>query len=150
MNLISTAFEDGHAIPAKYTCDGLNVSPPLTWSAPPGITKSFVLIVDDPDAMPVAGKIWDHWILYNIPVETRSIDEGQSIGIEGTTSFGQKNYGGPCPPASSGVHHYAFKIFALDVELSLPSGATKIQVETAMEHHILAEATLTGTYKRTE
>lgn len=146
MQLISPAFENGKAIPSQYTCDGENISPPLLWSEPPGITKSFVLIIDDPDAIPVAGHIWDHWVLFNIQPSARSIEAGQTDGIEGITSFGQQKYGGPCPP--NGLHTYRFNLYALDVELPLSSGATKQEVETAMQHHILAEARLTGVYGR--
>lgn len=146
MKLISTAFAHNGNIPAKYTCDGADVSPPLAWTEVPEGSKSFVLIHDDPDAVPVAGYAWDHWILYNIPAETRSIPENSSVGTEVTTSFGTAKYGGPCPP--NGEHKYYFKLYALDTMLNLKNPRGKKDVEAAMKGHILAQAELIGKYNR--
>lgn len=148
--LTSTAFPEGQAIPRQYTCDGVNVSPPLEWSgAPPGV-KSFALICDDPDAP--AGT-WVHWVLYNLPGDRIGLVENvpttESVpggGLQGTNDFKNIGYGGPCPP--SGTHRYFFKLYALDAELSLKAGATKADVEKAMSGHIVGQAQLMGTYKR--
>ena len=146
----STAFIEGDMIPSKYTCDGLNVSPPLTWSDPPESTKSIVLISDDPDA-PMG--TWVHWVVYNIPPQVKEFSENvpptkilENGAIQGTTDFGRIGYGGPCPP--SGTHRYFFKVYALDTMLNLDPGATKKQVVNAMESHVLAEGQLMGRYKR--
>jgi len=146
MKLNSPAFSAGSSIPGKYTCDGEDVSPPLEWSNVPAETKSFVLICDDPDAIPVAGHVWDHWVLYNIPADTSSIAENSSAGTEGMTSFGKTCYGGPCPP--NGKHLYFFKLYALDTTIELPAGATKEQVEKVMKGHVLAQAELKEYYDR--
>ncbi len=153
MILTSSAFQHQGLIPAKYTCDGDDISPPLQWSNEPKGTKSFVLIVDDPDAIAVAGFVWDHWILFNIPSTIHDIKEHSSVGIEGVTSFGKPGYGGPCPP--NGTHAYHFKLYALDtmvtLKKSLPAGrqgALKSQLEKAMKGHVLAQAELLGKYDR--
>ena len=151
MILTSAAFVEGRPIPAVYTCESRDVSPPLAWSgAPPG-AKSFVLVSDDPDA---PGKTWVHWVVYNLPPSVTQLPEAfpaerqQADGTrQGLTDFGRVGYGGPCPP--SGTHRYFFKLYALDGELTLPPGATKAQVEAAMQGHVLAEAQLMGTYRRT-
>jgi len=150
MTLTSTAFADGEAVPRRYTCDGADVSPELTWSgAPPG-TQSFALICDDPDAP--AG-IWVHWVLYDIPVSVSALEEGiesidhpSSGGTHGTNDFRRLGYGGPCPPG--GTHRYYFKLYALDTLLDLAPGATKRQLLQAMDGHVLAEGRLMGTYAR--
>jgi len=148
--ITSSAFKDGEMIPSKYTCDGENISPPLNWSEIPEGTKSLALINDDPDA-PVGD--WVHWIVYNIPPETKEFKEAASNKnllpkgtLEGLNDWNRKGYGGPCPP--SGVHRYFFKLYALDVVLSLKEGATKRQLLDAMKGHILAEAQLIGKYQR--
>lgn len=141
--LESSAFKHNKPIPSKYTCDGDNISPELQWSGAPQDAKSFVLIVDDPDA---PGKTWVHWVLFNIDASIKYIAEGSSAGIQGDTDFNAAKYGGPCPP--SGIHHYHFKLYALDMKLDLPKGATKQQVEQAMEGHILGRAELIGLYQR--
>lgn len=148
--LTSTAFQDGEAIPSKYTCDGQDVSPLLAWSAPPNGTKSFALIHDDPDA-PMG--TWVHWVVYNLPASVRQLPEAFPADQErpdgtrqGRTDFGRIGYGGPCPP--SGTHRYVFKLYALDTVLSLAPGATKVAVEAAMQGYILAQAQLIGTYRR--
>lgn len=146
MKLISPSFEEGSFIPEKHTCDGLNSSPELRWSEVPEGTESFVLLCDDPDAIPVCGHVWDHWTLYNIPPDIREIAEDHLEGSKGMTSFGKPGYGGPCPP--NGEHTYIFKLFALDTLLDLPSLPDKKTIEKAMEGHILDHAILTGRYNR--
>jgi len=146
--LTSSAFARGEAIPAAYTCDGLDKSPPLSWTEPPAGTQSFALIVTDPDA-PTG--TWVHWVDYNIPAEVRSLSEGVvddaglSGGVHGKNSWGRSNYGGPCPP--SGTHRYFFKLYALDTLLSVEGDATQRRLLAAMQGHILAETELMGTYK---
>jgi len=145
MKITSSAFQHGEVIPSKYTADGADVNPPLTISGVPEGAKSLVLIMDDPDA-PVG--VWDHWIVFNIAPETTDIAENSipAGATLGKNSWGRTDYGGPAPP--SGVHRYFFKLYALDTTLSLPAGATKSQVESAMKGHILAEAQLMGKYTR--
>ena len=149
MKLESPAFAAGGAIPRPYTCDGRDVSPPLSWTGLPADTSALALICDDPDA---PGKTWVHWVLFNLPAVMRELPEGwppkaeAPAGLQGTNDFRKIGYGGPCPP--SGTHRYFFKLYALDSELALPSGATKAQVERAMEGHVLAEASLMGRYSR--
>ena len=142
MKISSTAFKEGGMIPAKCTCDGLNISPPLDIEHIPVEAKSLVLIVDDPDA-PVG--TWVHWIAWNIPV-THHIKENELHGTEGINDFQQHNYGGPCPP--SGTHRYFFKVYALDAILDLPATTKKIQLEKAMSENIIAFGELIGLYKR--
>lgn len=141
--LTSTAFNQGEHIPSKYTCDGDDLSPPFAWTDPPEGTMSFALLVDDPDA-PVGD--WVHWLLYNIPRDSRGIPEGGSIGISGKNSWPNLGYGGPCPP--NGTHRYFFKLYALDTRLNLPEGAQKADLLKAMEGHILDQAELMGVYAR--
>ena len=150
IKLTSTAFKEGEAIPRQYTCDGVNISPPLEWSGVPKSAKAIAIIADDPDAPAGA---WVHWVLYNLPAENIGLVENlpptenlKAGGFQGKNDFGKIGYGGPCPP--SGTHRYFFKIYALDSELPLKSGATKAEVEKAMEGHILAQAQLMGTYSR--
>lgn len=145
MKLTSPAFDHNKAIPAQYTCEGADVSPALQWTGAPKNTKSFALIVDDPDA---PTKVWVHWILFNIPANVNNIAESipHSSFTQGATDFnGAQQYGGPCPP--SGNHRYHFTLYALDTILDLPAGATKRQLLTAMHGHILEETTLIGTYQ---
>ena len=150
IRLTSTAFNEGEMIPAKYTCDGANVSPPLSWSGAPEKTKSLALIADDPDA---PGKTWVHWVVYDLPASADSLPENvakqetiSSGGKQGTTDFKKIGYGGPCPP--SGTHRYFFKIYALDDETELKPGATKDELLKAMEGHTVAQGQLMGKYKR--
>lgn len=150
LELTSTAFGPGEPIPGKYTCDGEDISPPLQWGEPPLGAQSFALIVDDPDA-PM--RIWVHWLLYNLPVDSRTLPEAvppdarlPNGSRHGQNSWSQLRYGGPCPP--SGTHHYVFKLYALDAVLDLEAGASKKQLLQAMEGHILAQGELTGTYSR--
>ncbi len=148
--MTSSAFQQEKMIPAKYTCDGEDLSPALTWSSPPEGTASFALVCDDPDA-PVG--IWIHWVIYNIPAESRGLAEAvpkkerlPDDTIQGISDFKRIGYGGPCPP--SGTHRYYFKLYALDRKLDLPPGATKKSLLHAMGGHILGEAVLMGRYKR--
>jgi Raf kinase inhibitor-like YbhB/YbcL family protein len=142
MEVKSKAFANQTYIPIKYTCDGANVNPPLVVKNIPHKTKSLVLIIDDPDA-PVG--TWTHWIVWNV-VPSGKIRENSIPGNEGVNSFKQQNYGGPCPP--SGIHHYIFKIYALDELLQLPITSTKNEVEKAMSAHIIGYGELVGLYKR--
>lgn len=153
LELVSTAFEEGSDIPQKHTCDGADLSPPLSWSAPPAGTKSLALIGDDPDA---PGGTWVHWVLYKLPPDAASLAEGippdeqlAGGGEQGTNDFRQVGYGGPCPPKGS-AHRYFFKLYALDTELDLPGKATKKKLLRAMEGHILAQGQLMGRYQRQE
>ena len=148
MVLTSNAFTSGQPIPPRYTADGANVSPSLSWQDAPAGTKSFALISDDPDA---PGGTWVHWVVYNIPQNTNTLPEGvspqQIQGVrEGINDFHKTGYGGPSPPR--GEHRYFFTLYALDSELSLPAGVSKRQLLTAMEGHVLDEAHLMGTYRR--
>jgi Raf kinase inhibitor-like YbhB/YbcL family protein len=144
MKITSSAFNEGGNIPSKFTCDGSDTSPPLqVTSVPPG-AKSLVLIADDPDA---PGGLFTHWLVWNIAPQTNSIAEGTAPkGVHGTNDFGKSGYRGPCPPP--GTHRYSFKIFALDRELDLPSGAKRGQLDAAMKGHVIAQGELIGRYSR--
>jgi len=142
LTITSSVFENKGVIPAKYTCDGENVNPPLSVDGVPEGTESLVLIVDDPDA-PMG--TWDHWVVWNIP-PAKKIEENSVPGTEGLNDFGKHSYGGPCPP--SGTHRYFFKFYALDRKLDLPSNSRKRNVEKAMEEHILAKGQIIGLYSR--
>ncbi len=150
LTLSSGAFEHESMIPARYTCDGEDISPDLKWDGVPEGTISFILICDDPDA-PVGD--WVHWLLFNIPESRRNLTEGfllsrnRDEGIRGgTNDFRKVEYGGPCPPG--GVHRYFFKIYALDVMLDIPEGVKKKDIEAAMKGHVLGEGQLMGRYSR--
>jgi hypothetical protein len=144
MTIKSPAFQQGGDIPAKFTCDGGGTSPALQINGMPSGAKSLVLIVDDPDA---PGGTFTHWLVWNIPPQTNSIAEGSGPkGVRGTNDFGKSGYGAPCPP--SGTHRYYFKVFALDRELALSSGAKRSQLEAAMKDHIIAQGELMGRYAR--
>ena len=146
MKLTSPAFEHNANIPPKYTCDGDNVSPPLSISEVPSAARSLVLIVDDPDA---PNGDWVHWLLWNMPAQAMEIPENFVPGGEttdGTNSFNRTTYGGPCPP--SGIHHYHFKLFAVDSMIDLPNTATKKEVTQAINGHIIASNDLIGLYTR--
>ena len=142
---IKSNFEHNSVIPTKYTCDGEDINPPLEVSNIPEGTASFVLIVDDPDAP--AGT-WVHWVVFNIPPNVKSIGENSvpKDSTQGINSFNKVDYGGPCPP--SGTHRYFFKLYSLDNTIGLDSSATKADVESAMQGHILASAELIGLYSR--
>jgi Raf kinase inhibitor-like YbhB/YbcL family protein len=150
LKLTSTAFEEGGMIPAEYTCDGPNISPPLAWSGVPDGAKTLALIADDPDA---PRGTWVHWVVYQIPPTEKGLPENvpardtlDNGARQGTNDFKKTAYGGPCPP--SGTHRYFFKLYALDADLNLPPGATKDQLLKAMDTHTLAEGQLMGRYKR--
>ena len=145
MKLSSPAFENNQYIPAKYTCDGGNVNPPLSITGTPEETKSIVLIVDDPDA---TNGDWVHWTVFNIAPNAKEIKENYAPAgsIEGKTNFRNPGYGGPCPP--SGIHHYQFKLYALDAVLNLDATAGKKDIEKAMFGRVLAQDLLVGLYER--
>ena len=152
LTITSDAFANGQSIPAKYTCTGKNISPALAWGEPPAGTQSFALIMDDPDA-PVG--TWVHWVLYNIPVEKRNLQEdlpvtGKNVDpnavFVGNNSSGKIGYDGPCPP--SGTHRYFFKLYALDETVGLLPGADKGELLKAMEGHVLAQGELMGTFSK--
>ena len=141
LKLTSSAFSDGGEIPREYGYKNGNKVPPLTVSGIPEGTESLALIMDDPDAMEAVGKVWVHWVAWNIdPTATENLQNA----TEGMTDFGEVGYGGPAPPDKR--HTYVFKLYALDCELDLSNESTKADVEKAMEGHIIEQATLTGTY----
>ena len=154
LKLVSSAFTEGGAIPKKYTCEGQDISPPLAWSGLPQGAKSLVLIVDDPDAPdPRAPKItWVHWVLYNLPPSSTGFTEGITIKalpagtMVGVNDWKRAAYGGPCPPI--GRHRYFHKLYALDAVLAGLNQPDKAAVEAKMRDHILAQATLIGTYEK--
>jgi hypothetical protein len=154
LTLTSSSFTAGGAIPARHTCEGDDSSPSLAWSGAPANTKSFALIVDDPDAPDPRApqRTWVHWVLYNLPADAPGLPEGiESADLpagtgEGLNDWERTGYGGPCPPI--GRHRYFHKLYALDVELPDLSSPTKAQLESAMQGHILAQAELMGTYEK--
>ena len=150
ISVSSSAFQEGGMIPSKYTCDGQDISPPLSWEGTPEATKSIALISDDPDA-PMG--TWVHWVMWNIPPNVHELTENVSSNPElpdgsrqGITDFGRSGYGGPCPPG--GTHRYYFKVYALDTVLELSNRTKKTDLLKAMKGHILAEGQLMGKYKR--
>ena len=150
MEITSSAFQNEGMVPTKYTCDGEDISPPLSWSDLPESTQSLALISDDPDA-PMG--TWVHWVIYNIPPSEKGFHENISKekklsngSLQGITDFKRVGYGGPCPPG--GTHRYYFKLYALNTKLNLEAGATKKQLLQAIEGHVLAQAELMGKYKR--
>jgi len=143
LQISSPAFLSDDYIPSRFTCDGLNVSPPLDIDKIPKDAKSFVLIVDDPDA---PNGTYVHWIVWNIPIK-HHLKENEVPGIEGRNDFGQNHYGGPCPP-NGRRHRYFFKIYALDSLLQLPPETTKEQLEQAMGEYVIAFGELIGVYQR--
>jgi Raf kinase inhibitor-like YbhB/YbcL family protein len=149
IQLTSTAFAEEESIPRQYTCDGDDLSPPLAWSNTPDGTQSLALIVDDPDA---PGKTWVHWVIYAMTPDTTGLEAGvpadetlDSGARQGVNDFRRSGYGGPCPPGGSS-HRYFFKLYALDAVLDLAPGASKNELERAMQGHVLAEGRLMGTY----
>jgi len=147
----STAFQEGQPIPMKYTGEGKDVSPALEWDAPPAGTKSLALICEDPDA---PKGTWTHWVLYNLPADRREVSEDVARerklpdgSEQGTNDFDKVGYNGPKPPPGK-VHHYQFKLYALDTRLDLQPGATRKRLLDAVQGHILGEGQLTGTYER--
>ena len=153
--LTSSAFKNNAAIPDKYSfnamgCTGENVAPPLEWKNPPAGTKSFALMVHDPDAPTGSG--WWHWVAYNIPADATSLPEGGALpkgAVAGNSDFGKPGYGGPCPPPGSGKHHYNFTLFALKVDkIEVPAGASPAMVGFNANANALGKAKLTGLYSR--
>ena len=151
--LTSGAFSPGGAIPTRHTCDGADRSPALAWTGAPAGTVTFALIVDDPDA---PGGTWVHWVLFNIPGDREALPEGVATterldwlggALQGRNDFRRIGYGGPCPPRGP-AHHYHFRVYALNTTLPLKAGASRQDVDRAMKGHVLAEATLIGTYAR--
>jgi Raf kinase inhibitor-like YbhB/YbcL family protein len=145
LTITSPAFADQGAIPTRFTCDGQDLNPALLFGAAPAGTRSLALVVDDPDA-PVG--TWVHWVMWNIPPQTREVKEGSipAGAVQGLNDWRRNHYGGPCPP--SGTHRYFFKLYALDTTLNLPPATTKAGLEHAMQGHILAHGELLGTYRR--
>ena len=144
--MLESAFADGQAIPQQYSCDGADQSPPLRWGEPPPGTKSFALIVDDPDA---PGGTFRHWGAFDIPADARSLSAGQAAGAQAVNDFGKTGYGGPCPPKGHGVHHYHFKLFALGVDrLGLGATAKVAELENTAKRHAITQGELIGTYER--
>lgn len=154
LTLTSPAFPDSGAIPAIYTCEGRDISPPLVWRGAPEGTQSLVLIIDDPDAPdPKAPKLtWVHWVVFNLPPQAGGLPENApAVGLPrggetGVNDWKRANYGGPCPPI--GRHRYFHKLYALDTVLGGLHRPTKVQVEAAMQGHVMAEACLIGTYQK--
>ena len=147
--LSSPAFADGGDVPIRHTCDGDDLSPRLTWSEVPPETRSLALIVDDPDA---PRGTFTHWVVYDIPADTRELAESTqsgTIGITGRNSFGRTGYGGPCPPAGHDAHRYRFTLYALDIpSLALSDNATREELDAKMQNHIIAEARIVAKYRR--
>jgi Raf kinase inhibitor-like YbhB/YbcL family protein len=146
ITVTSKAFGSGGAIPIDYSCDGADRSPPLTWSAPPEGTRTLALVVDDPDA---PGGDFTHWVAFDIAPSTLTLPEAADVaslgGAEGINGFGRPGWGGPCPPRHE-LHHYHFRLFALDAPLSAKAGASRDAVDGAMAGHVLAEGALVGTF----
>ncbi|MFC1854805.1 YbhB/YbcL family Raf kinase inhibitor-like protein [Candidatus Dependentiae bacterium] len=148
INVSSSAFSDGDTLPINYTCEGKDISPPISWSNLPPNTKSVALVCDDPDA-PMG--TWVHWVLFNIPVNVTSLEEGVdettiSGVVRGNNSWNRVGYGGACPP--SGKHRYIFRVYAFDTTLSIKEGSTKIELADAMKGHVLGEGELMSKYAR--
>jgi len=145
LKLTSSSFSDGGEIPREFGYKNGNEEPPLTISGTPEGTKSLALVMDDPDAMGAVGKVWVHWIVWNMDPTIAEIGENlRDVLSEGRTDFGEVGYGGPAPPDKR--HTYVFKLYALDAKLDLPDKSTKADLEKAMEGHIIEQTTLTGTY----
>jgi Raf kinase inhibitor-like YbhB/YbcL family protein len=153
LKITSPAFQPGGSIPSRYTCEGQDVSPPLAWSGPAPTTKTFALIVDDPDAPDPAKpqRVYVHWVVYNLPATAAALPENASKkglpkgAVQGKNDWGKTEYGGPCPPI--GRHRYFFKLYALDTELTL-SSPTKADLERAMKGHVVDSGELIGTYQK--
>ena len=150
MTLTASAFKSEAAIPQRFSCDGDDVSPALSWAGVPEGTESFAIIVDDPDA---PGGTFVHWVYFNIPSDTTELPEGVPTvdrpsqgGVQGQNNFRRTGYGGPCPPG--GTHRYFFNLYALDTTVDLEPGAGKVDLMAAMDGHVLAQAQLMGTYTR--
>jgi Raf kinase inhibitor-like YbhB/YbcL family protein len=144
-SLTSTAFDDGAEIPTRHTCDGADLSPPLTWGNLPEGTESLALLVDDPDA---PGGTFTHWVAWDIDPAAGGLGEGMEAPGEGANGAGSIGYGGPCPPGGDGAHHYLFRVYALDSPLPIAQGADKAALQDALKGHVLGVGELTGTYAR--
>lgn len=146
MGLTSPAFSDSEPIPRRYGYTEANINPPLEIGGVPDDTVSLALVVDDPDAVEPAGKVWDHWVVWNIDPDTETIPEGWDAArsIEGQNDYGESGYGGPNPPDRE--HTYRFQLYALDEQLDLDTGSTKDDLQSAIEGHVIEEAQLEGTY----
>ena len=152
MRLESPPFTDGGEIPPEHSRDGGDASPQLAWSGVPAGTASLALLCDDPDA---PRGTWVHWVVYDLPPSLPGLPAGVAKteriptgGVQGRNDYGEIGWGGPAPPRGHGTHHYSFRLYALGTKLGLPPGATKAQLAAAMKGHVLAEAKLTGTYRR--
>ena len=150
MQLTSSAFEPGGAIPKRHSGEAEDTSPPLAWTAVPDGTKAFAVICHDPDAPLIKGDKYGfvHWVLYNIPASATALEEGTTQFTQGSNDFGKTGYGGPMPPPGHGRHHYFFWVFALDKDLALESGLDQGQLLSAIEPHVLGMNRLVGTYQR--
>ena len=155
LTIQSPAFDNNTVIPKRFTGDGEDVSPQLTWSGMPGNAKELALIMDDPDAP--TPEPWVHWVIYKIPTGTEGLPENVAKtatlaapagALQGKNSWDKEGYGGPAPPRGHGIHHYHFKLYALDAALQLTPGMTKAQLLAAMKGHIVAQSELVGTYQR--
>jgi hypothetical protein len=151
LQVSSASFSDGGSIPQQFTCDGADDSPNLQWPAAPAGTKSFAIVMDDPDAP----ADFTHWLVYNIPPGVHELAQGAPAqaamprgSAEGANDFRRLGYGGPCPPAGK-PHHYVFRIYALDIRLDLPPGAARKQLDSEIKQHIVAEGQIIGIYQRT-
>jgi Raf kinase inhibitor-like YbhB/YbcL family protein len=154
LKLTSSVFQQGGSIPSRYTCEGQDVSPPLSWSGAPANTKTFALIVDDPDAPDPANpqRVYVHWVVYNLPATAAALPENAAKAalpkgaVQGKNDWGKAEYGGPCPPI--GRHRYFFKLYALDAELAGLSSPAKADLERAMNGHVVGSGELIGTYQK--
>jgi Raf kinase inhibitor-like YbhB/YbcL family protein len=143
--LESSAFANAQAIPARYSCEGEDLSPPLSWSNVPEGTRSLALVVDDPDA---PSGVFTHWVAWGLDPGADGLDEGGPAPREGQNDFGTTDYRGPCPPPGHGRHRYVFRLYALDTDPNLPAGAAKAELEQSIEGHVLTTAELVGNYER--
>ncbi|HEX5136148.1 MAG TPA: YbhB/YbcL family Raf kinase inhibitor-like protein [Planctomycetota bacterium] len=148
ITVTSPSFAPGERIPKKhaYAPEGENVSPALRWSGVPRSAKELALLCDDPDAP--MDEPWVHWVLFKIPTDATGLDEGAKVGVAGGNSWSKPGWGGPLPPKGHGIHHYHFKVFALDAPLALKKGATKADLLKAIQGHVLSEGEIVGTYSR--
>ena len=146
LKVTTTSFPAGGAIPAKYSCDGGDVSPALTWSGAPTPTKGFIVVADDPDA---PGGTFTHWILYDIPASTNTLAEGSTgVGTAGKNGFDVAGYRGPCPPKGKGLHHYSFRVYAVDVgTIGLLDEASRADLDAVLPDHVVAQGALVGTFE---
>lgn len=144
--MTSSAFAEGGSIPVDFTCDGADQSPPLTWSAVPSGTRSIAVIAEDPDA---PGGTFTHWTLFDVRPDVAALPQGADAngfgGASGMNDFQRVGYSGPCPPKTE-LHHYAFRVFALDAPVRATAGAARARVESAMNGHVIGEGALTGTF----